>query len=330
MIEPSPIAQTCAFVVFLPDAVRLILWPDIASMLAPLDVEVVALAPVVLTHDRYISLYRTNLLVENEPERLPQRWLGPNYFCLDMSIGALLRSRRPDVSLQPAIRQMKGKTRYAECLPGTIRNLSPTADRCFSFIHAPDNLEELRRQSSLFFAPLSVAEILAQPADRQITFESLSQLRLYIELTAEPHPYDLLMRTLQRALAVLAWDGRLAPAHEAEFALAELGRGRTELAACRGRQARDATVSVLDGLRPLIEAIQEPRLRNVTHMPDADLAGSRLVHARLELRQAITVLAAPERLDAWDGPRLTEILLANDVFLDPWERHRLSILCGYF
>jgi hypothetical protein len=316
--------------VFLPDAVRLSLWPDIAGMLAPFEVEIVAVVPVVSTHDRYISLYRSNLLIENEPDRLPSRWLGPKYFGLDLSIATLLRSRQRDVPLQQVIKNAKGSTRYAERRPGTIRNLSPVADRCLSFIHAPDNLEELQRQSSNIFTPASVAEILAKPIDRDISFESFSELRCYVELAAEPHPYDLLMRTLQRTLAVLAWDGRLAPNRDAEAALTEVRRSRTELAFYRGQQAREATVITLRRLRQTIDAIPEPRLRDVAQWPDASLAGSRLVHARSELRHAIARLSEPEQLDAWDGPPLTEILLANDVFLDAWERHRLSILCAYF
>jgi len=310
MSEPSKFA----LVLFLPDAMRLNLWSEFSQILRECDASVRGAIPIRLTPSLHAELYREALRKESGDDRVPARWLLPQLFELDMGVAALAKSDRPD--LQARLGGRKGSARRQGRLERTIRGASPLAERGLSLVHMPDCEEEMLRQTGLLFEGVPVSELLRSRDSTSLVSGDLGSLRGYLPLDRETTPWGLPLRLIERVLATLLWDPRVV----ADEALANAYRAQVD------HSREQALGNLCSGhLAAMLNQAAGPECIAACSAAQAH----RLTGRYWDLLGAALSLALPNRLTMLDGPRIAETLSRHNLFLDPWEKHCLSVFCAF-
>lgn len=313
MVQPAQ--NDLALVVFLPDAMRLDLWASIGKLLSGLGATVQSAWPVLPTAALHADIYRDALMREVGLERLPKRRLLPALFTLDMAIAALLR--RDGGGLLADLGALKGSADPSARRRGTLRALAPLAERGMSLVHVPDNAHEMARQAQALLPGIPFDALADQPAQGPAAPAALGRLRGLVEMRAEVARADLPLRIIERSLLALLWDPRFVPDPALRAVAARLAE---PLAPAESRAGRFAFAA-----REL-EAARPP----VFGACVAEGAAQQDLHARYDdLLHAARALSNPAALTLDDGPRLADRVGRHGLFLDPWERHCLSVFCAF-
>jgi len=134
------------------------------------------------------------------------------------------------------------------------------------------------------------------------------------------HPYDLMLRCLVRGIALLSFDARTEiPEWTTGGRVEEALEVRGRLAAGRGKAVLEELPAALDAMTPILP----PAGSEIT-------GDASIVHHR---RALLNVLWAICRITAWSpelAVRLIDELAANELHVDPWERHRIMTAMTFY
>ncbi|MEU4776024.1 hypothetical protein [Micromonospora sp. NPDC023644] len=314
-----------AMLLLLPDLMVTEAWPALWRRLAALQVDIVALTSAQLAPAQLATLYSGSAVKPHNRGR-PVTSLGWRIGGLDMSVPLVVRSRLP-VDLVGLLDQWKGPSGYGLRADGDLREVWPAANRCMSLLHSPDNRELMWRDVRLLFGTGTAERIRTGPAGAPVPAEAVSHLRMYLPMSQERHPYDIVVRTLIRGATLLAYDGRLDTAADRDAYAAIVDR----LAALRG---------ALNETRPdEVFAVATAGLAEVGRMlpsrapaplvDDADFATEVLRSSRAALLAALRALTDPSTWSEAVAVQVIEVADRCGLHLDPWERHRLSVALAF-
>lgn len=308
------------FMVLLPDLVRNEpAWLGLVDRLRPLRPEVVAVTATRLRPDQYAALYAGSVVKQHNRGRANASWLGQQLASLDMSIPVILRTPIP-VDLSALLTEWKGPSGYGTRNSGDLREVSAASDRCVSLFHTSDSTTEMRKDAAVFFGAELVDEILSGRRSRPVRPETVLALRSFVPVDDEPHPYDLPLRCLVRGVALLGLDARIqVSGWAADGRVAMAMKLRRQLTSLRGRAVLDELPATLEAMSAILPPVEIPITGATT-----------LVHRRKAL---LNVLRATCRMAAW-GPELAAQLIhelaANELYVDPWERHRIMTAMTFY
>ncbi|WP_113704619.1 hypothetical protein [Nonomuraea lactucae] len=310
--------RNTAFVVVMPDAMAQDLWGALATRMGPLRLQVLAASSLVLRPPLLSALYAHGTFKQPRPGRATSSWLSHAAAELDSSVAAVVRTPF-DVDLPGLLDAWKGPSTFGRRRPGDLRSVAPAAHRCHSVLHTPDNAEQAAKDVVALLGEETLEEVVSSDAPERCRFDRLRRLRMPSELRAAPHPYDVVIRCLVRAAAVLAYDHATVPSREwTEFAdLTE--RVRDELGVVPPGSVADAWWSAASML-----AVRLPSPPRPAPGPPRGRAG-----ALPELHGVLRRLLAPERYDAVTGLAVESAFHTHDLFLNPWERHTLRIALSF-
>lgn len=306
--------------VLLPDLVRNEpAWLGLVDRLRPLRPEVVAVTATRLRPDQYGALYAGSVVKQHNRGRANAPWLGQQLASLDMSIPVVLRTSLP-VDLSALLTEWKGPSGYGTRNRGDLREVSAASDRCVSLFHTSDSTAEMRKDAAVFFGAELVDEILSGRRSRPVPLEAVLALRCFVPVDDEPHPYDLPLRCLVRGMALIAFDARIEiSGWGVDGQVATAVELRRQLASLRGRAVLEELPATLEAMAAVLPPVEIPITGATT-----------LVHRRKAL---LDVLQVTCRMAAW-GPELAAQLIheleANELFVDPWERHRITTAMTFY
>jgi hypothetical protein len=308
------------------------LWPRLTRRLLPLRLEVVGLTACRLRPDQFTELYAESVLKPGRRGPAGTTWLSHHLASLDMTIPLLVRSPLP-VALTELLNDWKGPSGYGSRRVGDLRETGPASDRCVSLLHTADSLAELRRDAALFFGGVCAARLLAGGYRRITAMETVPLLRMYVPPGAEPHPYDVVLRSLVRGLLLLGHDSLLPSSPwdtTCDVSVNSVLQLRRRLAGQRGQALTEELAGGLrDVAAPLLEAV-DPR-RSAAALADSwPSSSASVLHRRAELVAALTALCQPERWSSEVGFATVDAFLANGLHLDRWEEHRLLTATSFF
>lgn len=315
-----PLIRQYGLLVLLPDLVRSErAWSAIVRRVAPLRLTVVAATALQLRRDQYSALYAGSVVKQHNRGRASAAWLGQQLAQLDMSIPLLVRTPLP-VDLTALLTEWKGPSGYGTRNAGDLREASATSDRCVSLFHTCDSAAELYKDAMICYGEELVTGLLQGRPARSVPLESVLALRLYVPADDEPHPYDLVLRTLVRGIALLAFDALIdLPCWVAQDRVQKALGERARLAALRDR-------AVLGELPTALAAVS-------AQLP---AAGARVTGPAVLVQHRSVLLELLHRLgdvDQW-GAELAAGLIdacrANGLYLDVWERHRLTTALVFY
>lgn len=312
-----------ALVAVLPDMVQHGVWDALGRRLATAAVEIVATTVTRVSPDDVIRLYAGNRKDSSSLRRPESTNLSIELFSLDATVPVVLRTRLPGVDLVDIIARWKGQSAYGRRRPGDLRSVAPSADRCLSLLHAPDDRMGLRHDGRVLFGPV-FDQLVERGPDRSIDMAAVSRLRHHCPPGQAPHPWDILLRSIVRSLTLLAVDAHLAPSEEAAAVAAELESLRLTVASTRPRQTRTEVVAALRTAQVLVGRVPPPAVRCFDGDPLIQARYEALGHRRRELHRAVDLVTRPDLFAGSLADHLEATLLANHLVLDPWERHRLK------
>ena len=322
-LHTSPDDGGTALVAVLPDMVQHGVWDALGRRLAAAAVEIVATTVIRVSPDDVIRLYARNHR-DGATRRPPESThLSMELFSLDATVPVLLRTRLPGVDLVDVIARWKGESAHGRRRPGDLRSVAPSADRCLSLLHAPDDRPGLHHDGRVLFGPM-FDRLLERGPDRSIDAAAVARLRHHCPPAQEPHPWDILLRSIVRGLTLLALDAHLEPSGEAAAVAAELEALRLTVASTGPQRTRSEVMAALGTAHALVSRVPPPAVWGVNDDPLTRAKTEALGHRRLELHQAVQLMT---QLDLFSGSladHVEEALLSNDLVLDPWERHRLK------
>jgi hypothetical protein len=327
-IDPDELARW-GLIVLLPDMMRQDVWSPLGERLALLDVGIQGATVCRPAADIVARLYAGNHRRSAERGRIDGSWLGRSLFNMDQSIPLLLRTAVEGLNLSETLHEWKGPSTYGARRPGDLRSVSPMADRCASLFHTPDDIDDFVASVRLLFGGNALEAVVSGRSARPVSFSQVRDLRARVDEAVDTSPYDIVMRTLLRALTLLAVDAHLVP----EAALAHVAErvhgARERLHALHGTDLQDAMRDALSDFADVAD-LPPPRLA----VDDVDPVGrtelTLLLHRRSELLQAVSILVAPDRWDARLALVISDIFQANGFGLDDWERHRLTTAITFF
>src|SRR5206468_4111557 len=88
----------------------------------------------------------------SERGRIYGREMTRRLLALDNCLALLVAGRVSDEDVSRLLHDLKGQSSFLQRKPGSLRDLSASADRCMSLIHTPDNAVEAARDAALFFS----------------------------------------------------------------------------------------------------------------------------------------------------------------------------------
>jgi hypothetical protein len=285
-------------------------WPALAARLDALGLHLAAFTVVDATDATMAALYEGNTFKAGRA-RIGST-LGRKLPTLDMNIAVALAAR-PDVDVPALLDTAKGPSAYGARQPGDLREAGRVAHRCMSLIHTPD-AELAGRDAAILFGEAAAGLNPAERLDPGV----IDDVRGYLSPADEPHPYDIVCRTIVRAASVLSLDARLALPDEP----AALVKAAKDLsAALRDVAPRNLADAVRTGLRPLAG------LAASLHVPPvptpASAAAFEVGVLRLELVRVLTVLTDCAVWSERSGETVVTALRRAALFVSPWERHML-------
>jgi hypothetical protein len=280
-------------------------------------------------------LYAGRVTHRSRKGRMHSSWLSPRLYGLGASVLLILRGTDGAEPLQERIRRDKGISRYGEHTSEHLRGISRIADRCISLVHSPDDYEGFLHLTELVIGMEAAAAAL-RPGRETISEEHLSALAPKVDLAAEPHPFDLLLRLMQQGVALVIADpmahGPTLLPRELFRAVGE-ERGRlNDLASDRRLDAdpwrlETQTWRSLSRLAPQLAALtaQQSDARDASGSWD----GLKVAHARLELCRVMQEMCARESFDPRLSHDIVEIFRRNHLALDAWDEQRLHVLAAF-
>jgi nucleoside diphosphate kinase len=327
--QVMPDLSQVALVLLLPDFMRQAVWQDFWRRLAPLSLEIVAATAVRPRPEDVARLYQSNR--DRRPAgRVDSLWLGQDMFGVDMSIAVVLRTSLAGEDLTRTLQRWKGPSRYGSRHPGDLREVSPLTNSCASLLHSPEDVRQLERDLRLLFLGGAATRALRYPASRTTTIDDIADFRAYMPPHEEPHPYDIVLRALLRALALLAHDCHLKPSREIRAGQQAARNARSTLAGERGRYVRSKLVDVVREVAAIVADSRPPELVPVEGDELEMALAERLVHDRIALSRMAALLARPDLYGARLARFTVETLERNGLDLDDWERHRLLTAIALF
>ncbi|MEU3563674.1 hypothetical protein [Kitasatospora sp. NPDC006786] len=310
--------RNTAFVVVMPDTMAQDLWDALATRLGPLHLRVLAATSLILRPPLLSALYAHGTFKQPRPGGAASGWLSYAVAELDASVAAVVRTPF-DVDLVGLLDAWKGPSAFGRRHPGDLRSVAPAAHRCYSLLHTPDDAEQAAKDVVTLLGEETLNEVLSPDAPQRCRFDRLRRLRMPTGLRSATHPYDVVIRCVVRAAAVLSYDHATVPSREWTGFVDSAECVRDELSTVSPGSVAVAWWSAAAMLaarlpRPPLPAIGPPRGR-ATMLP--------------ELHGALRRLLAPERYDAAASLAVEAAFHAHDLFLDPWERHTLRIALSF-
>jgi hypothetical protein len=304
-------------IVLMPDAMRQDVWGPLARRLRPLCLEVVATTALMLRPPTLSALYANGKVKQQRPSRSPSAWLSFDLAALDMSIVAVVATPL-DIDLPRVLDDWKGPSHFGTRREGDLRSVSMSSHRCLSLLHTPDNAGETTRDIRLLLGA-ATHEHLDDGKPGRCRFEDLQRLRMYRPPAADQHPYGIVYRCLARAAAVLAYDHLLRPSPEwSAFA------DRCD-EVCR-QSNPDSPEEVVARLEADTRALLADLPTPPRPAPDRSPVE---VGRRMLLVDALTQLLSPIGYGPECAVDVLTAFEANDLYLDPWERHLLQVALSF-
>jgi hypothetical protein len=296
-------------------------WPALAARFDELGLHVAAFAVVNATDATMASLYEGNAFKAGRA-RIAST-LGRKLPLLDMNVAvALAGSAQVDV---PALLDAaKGPSAHGTRKPGDLREAGRIAHRCMSLFHTPD-AELAGRDARILFG--AAADRL-DPAEH-IAPGVIDDVRGYLCPADEPHPYDIVCRSVVRIATVLSLDARLALAGSAGELSSVVKAGKHLAASLRELAARELPGAVSAGLRPIADLVGAVRLPPPSAAA-ASAAETETDILRLELLRALALLTDCAAWSERSGELVVAALRRAALFVSPWEQHMIVGALTFF
>lgn len=302
-------------------------WPSLFTRLDALGLHVAAFAVVDATDATMSLLYEGNAFKAGRA-RIAST-LGRKLPTLDMNVAVALGGPA-DVDVPALLDAGKGPSPHGTRQPDHLREAGRIAHRCMSLLHTPDPELAGRDADILFGAAagrLDPAECVASGV--------IDDVRGYLCPADEPHPYDIVFRSIVRIATVLSLDARLAMTGSADEMSSVAKAGKHLAASLRELAPGELAESVGAGLRPLADLVGS--LRSFRAAPPA-LSGSSSASSeatevdiqRMELLRALAVLVNCGAWSERSGELVVSALLRAALFVSPWERHMIVAALTFF
>ncbi|WP_328314826.1 hypothetical protein OG432_34155 [Streptomyces sp. NBC_00442] len=286
-------------------------WPALAGLLTDRGLHVCAFTVVDATNATMAALYEGNVFKAGRARVTST--LGRALPLLDMNVAVALAGP-PGLDVPSVLDEAKGPSQHGTRHPDALREASPVAHRCMSLLHTPDP-ELAGRDAALLFGPDATSRL--DPGAR-VDPAVIGDLRGIRCPADEPHPYDIVWRTIVRITTVLSLDALLALPGSEEL-MAGVRRRAKELAALWGDvKAADLPGEVRSGLCPLAELVRSAPPRISAPFTRAGVVGAELV-------RALEVLLDPASWSERSGELVVAALARAGLFVSPWERHMILV-----
>lgn len=286
-------------------------WPALAARLDALGLHIAAFTVVDATDATMASLYEGNAFKAGRA-RIGST-LGRKLPALDMNIAVALGAR-PDVDVPALLDAAKGPSAHGARQAGDLREAGRIAHRCMSLIHTPD-AELAGRDAQILFGD-AVGRL--DPAER-VAPGVIDDVRGYLCPADEPHPYDIVCRSIVRVATVLSMDARLGSADCAAELSSVVKAGKHLAAALREVAPPHLAEAVRAGLRPLADLVGS--LRPPSWPTSAATIETGVLRA--DLLRALTVLTDCAAWSERSGEIVVAALRRAALFVSPWEQHMI-------
>jgi hypothetical protein len=289
-------------------------WPALAARFDELGLHVAAFAVVDATDATMASLYEGNTFKAGRA-RIAST-LGRKLPVLDMNIAVALAGPT-DVDVPALLDAVKGPSAHGTRQPGDLREAGRIAHRCMSLFHTPD-AELAGRDAGILFGAAAGS---LDPAEH-IAPDVIDDVRGYLCPADEPHPYDIVCRSVVRIATVLSLDARLALPGSAGDMASVVKAAKHLAASLRESAPAELPGAVSTGLRLIADLVGAVRLPP----PDgtsAAAAGTDIL--RWELLRALAVLTDCGAWSERSGELVVAALRRAALFVSPWEQHMIVV-----
>ncbi|WP_330334610.1 hypothetical protein OHS33_35840 [Streptomyces sp. NBC_00536] len=286
-------------------------WPALAERLADRGLHVCAFTVVNATNATMAALYEGNVLKAGRA-RIAST-LGRSLPLLDMNV-AVAVAGPPGQDVPAILDEAKGPSPHGTRQPDALREAGSISHRCMSLLHTADPALA-GRDAALLFGPDVMGRL--HPGDR-LDPHAIGDLRGMRCPGEEPHPYDIVCRTIVRITTVLSLDALLA-VPGSEDLMATVRRGAKALAVrLNDVKPPDLPDAVRSGLRPLAALVHSAPPTIAAPLTEAGVVGAELV-------RALGVLLDPALWSERSGELVATALARSGLFVSPWERHMILV-----
>lgn len=302
----------------LPDALRQGLVPSIGKYLDKYGLYPAAVTSEILTEQH------TKVLYDGLPRSkysATGRVHGPEMtrrlLALDNSLAVLVATDdggagHGDVSR--LLHDVKGNSSFRQRRPGSLRELSASADRCMSLIHTPDDAVEAARDAALFFPAVNADR---RRGPRTVDWDLVHACRAWHPPDPDCSRYSIAVRTMLRCVALLLAEMDL-PFERKHYAALW-----SAYDVCRGwLSTPPATDSAAEHQRFTDVCGRLAALLAVPLTRDLSRRGARFP----AIQQLIALHLRPEEYDHQRGLRVLDVLAAARLRLTDYESHHLLTL----
>jgi hypothetical protein len=286
-------------------------WPALAGRLADRGLHLAAFTVVNATNATMAALYDGNVLKAGRA-RIPST-LGRSLPLLDMNVAVVLAGP-PGHDVPSILDEAKGPSPHGTRNPDALREASPISHRCMSLLHTPD-APLAARDAELLFGPDVMARL---DPDARVDPHVIGDLRGMRCPADEPHPYDIVCRTIVRITTVLSLDALLALPGSGELMATVRRRTKALAAQLRDVKAADLPGEVRSGLRPLADLLRSAPPTISSPFTEAGVVGAELVRA---LRVLLDTTSWSER----SGELVVAALARAGLSASAWEQHMISV-----
>ncbi|MEU9096828.1 hypothetical protein [Streptomyces sp. NPDC048361] len=286
-------------------------WPALAELLTARQLHVAAFTVVDATNATMAALYEGNVFKAGRARVTST--LGRTLPLLDMNVAVALAGP-PGHDVPSLLDEAKGPSQHGTRSCDALREASPIAHRCMSLLHTPDP-ELAGRDAALLFGPDAVHRL--DPGAR-VDHGVIGDLRGMRCPADEPHPYDIVCRTIVRITTVLSLDALLALAGSEDL-MADLSRRAKALATQLAEvKAADLPGDLRSRLHPLADLLRSAPPRLSAPFTQAGVVGAELV-------RALNVLLDTASWSERSGELVVAALARAGLFVSPWERHMILV-----
>ena len=237
---------------------------------------------------------------------------------------------RADVDVPALLDAAKGPSAHGTRQPGDLREAGRIAHRCMSLFHTPD-AELAGRDARILFG---AAASRLDPAER-IDPSVIDDVRGYVCPADEPHPYDIVCRSVVRIATVLSLDARLALPGSAGELSSAVKAGKDLAASLRELAASELPHAVNAGLRPIADLVgavrpPAPSATSTSMSMSMSTEETETDILRLELLRALTLLTDCRAWSERSGELVVTALRRAALFVSPWEQHMIVAALTFF
>jgi len=317
MTRADRFPEHLGYFLILPDALFQGLTHDIGRYLAVRGLHPVAATAEVVSEDHRAALYDRGARSKYSASgRVYGRVMTRSLLALDNCLAVLVAGDTATGDVSRLLHDLKGQSSFLRRRPGSLRELSCSADRCMSLIHTPDDAAEAARDAAIFFPTVDVD---ATRGSRDLDWELVSACRAWDAPSPRQSRYSIAVRTVMRCAALLL------AGVERTYSATEYAQLWDIYDVCRNWLAA-----------PVNSSAPGEHQRFLGQCADLEPSAARLVRAaaarnpRDELfAQIILTLVRPSSFSHAEGLQLLEVLDKARLMLSPYEAHHLLTLMTF-